>query len=131
MSFLLDTNVVSELAKARPNPGVLTWASQLIDHVISAITIEEIRSGLAAAPNPRIEAFMDAFFQRETILVVTAEIARQSGNLRGGFKRRGIVREQADMLIAATAQAHGLTLVTRNTRDFENCGIALLNPFTD
>ena len=43
---------------------------------------------------------------------------------------RGIVRDQADMLIAATAQVHQLTLVTRNTRDFEGCGIGLLNPFS-
>ena len=51
--------------------------------------------------------------------------------MRGRLAARGVVREQADMLIAAIAQVHQLTLVTRNTRDFEFCGIALLNPFAD
>ena len=72
---------------------------------------------------------MSAFFAGETCYPVTSDIATRAGNLRGSFKRRGLVREQADMLIASTAQAHGLTLVTRNVRDFDGCGIPLLNPF--
>lgn len=131
MSFLLDTNIVSEIARVRPNDGVLRWTNQMIEHAISTITVEEIHNGLAANPSLRIEAFMKAFFAKETILAVTSDIAARAGSLRGNFRRRGIIREQADMLIAATAQAHNLTLVTRNTRDFEGCGIALLNPFTD
>ena len=61
---------------------------------------------------------------------VTLEIARRAGELRGAFAARGIVRSQPDMLIAATAQVHALTLVTRNTADFAGCGIPLLNPFS-
>ena len=62
-------------------------------------------------------------------LEVTTPIARRAGELRGVLAARGSVRQQADMLIAATAAAHQLTLVTRNTKDFEQCGIGLLNPF--
>lgn len=131
MSFLLDTNVVSEIARVRPNAGVLAWASRVTAHAISIVTIEEIRFGLAANPSPRIEAFMNAFFASEMHYPITSDVAFRAGNLRGSFQRQGATREQADMLIAATAQAHNLTLVTRNTRDFEGCGIALLNPFSD
>jgi toxin FitB len=55
----------------------------------------------------------------------------RAGALRGQLAARGLVRHQADMLIAATAQAHQLTLVPRNIRDFEDCGIGLLNPFSN
>jgi predicted nucleic acid-binding protein len=129
VNFLLDTNIVSELARVHPNADVLAWAGQVTTHGISVVTIEEICNGLAANPSRRIEAFMRAFFAGETCYPVTSDIATRAGNLRGSFKRRGLVREQADMLIASTAQAHGLTLVTRNVRDFDGCGIPLLNPF--
>jgi predicted nucleic acid-binding protein len=71
-----------------------------------------------------------SFFQRHEVLPISQNIARRAGELRGQLSARGMVREQADMLIAATAQVYQLTLVTRNTRDFENCGIGLLNPFS-
>ena len=129
MNFLLDTNIVSELARVHPNADVLAWAGQVTTHGISVVTIEEICNGLAANPSRRIEAFMRAFFAGETCYPVTSDIATRAGNLRGSFKRRGLVREQADMLIAGTAQAPGLTLVTRNVRDFDGCGLPLLNPF--
>ena len=71
----------------------------------------------------------DAFVQRHDILPMTFDIARRAGDLRGQFQARGQTRTQADMLIAATAQIHALTVVTRNVRDFDGCGIGVLNPF--
>lgn len=63
------------------------------------------------------------------LLSLTPEIARRSGELRGKLRGKGKTHTQADMMIAATAQIHQLTLVTRNIRDFDSCGIPLLNPF--
>jgi toxin FitB len=131
VSYLLDTNVISELARSKPNPGVVAWASGVTRLALSVITVDEIHFGLAWRPNERIRAWVEAFFQRHPILDVTAPIALRAGELRGTLAARGSVRHQADMLIAATAQAHQLTLVTRNTRDFEACGMGLLNPFSD
>ena len=69
------------------------------------------------------------FAVRVRVLPVTEDIARRAGELRAQMALIGQVRQQPDMLIAATAQVHALTLVTRNVRDFDDCGIAVLNPF--
>lgn len=130
MHVLLDTNIVSELGRQRPDAGVLAWAAQETVHSISAVTLDEIMFGLAWHSNARITAWFDAYISRHPVLPVTLEIARRAGELRGAFAARGISRSQPDMLIAATAQVHALTLVTRNTADFAGCGIPVLNPFS-
>lgn len=130
MGYLVDTNVISELTRREPDLGVTAWASGVSQVAISVISLDEIHFGLAWRPSQRISNWIEAFFQRHRVLDISAPIARRAGDLRGSLAARGIVRHQADMLIAATAQAHQLTLVTRNTKDFENCGIGLLNPFS-
>lgn len=130
MPVLLDTNIVSELCRPRPDGGVMAWAAQETAHAISAVTVEEILFGLSWRPNLRIATWFDAYLLRYPVLPVTVDIARRAGELRGAFAARGIVRSQPDMLIAATAQFHALTLVTRNTPDFAGCGIPVLNPFS-
>jgi predicted nucleic acid-binding protein len=129
-TFLCDTNILSELARPQPNSGVEAWAQGLSSIAVSVITVEEIAYGLAWKPNLRIlEWFQDFLDRYSEVLPVTADIAARAGRLRGTLQAQGRTRTQADMLIAATAQAHGLTLVTRNVRDFEDCGLALLDPF--
>ena len=130
MRYLVDTNVISELCRRNPDEGVLGWAGGITRLAISVVSVEEIFFGLAWRPNARVLEWMETFFQRHEVLPISQGIVRRGGELRGQLAARGIVREQAEMLIAATAQAHQLTLVTRNTRDFENCGIGLLNPFS-
>lgn len=129
-TFLCDTNVLSELARRRPNAGVTEWSQDVSSIAISVITVEEIAYGLAWKPNPRIIGWFQGFLLGHAeVLPITAEIAGRSGRLRGTLQGRGRTRTQADMLIAATAHFHGLTLVTRNARDFEDCGLSILDPF--
>ncbi len=130
---LADTNVISELMRQRPHPGLLAWRD-MADVAygrlaISAVTVDEIAFGLARRPHAAMLAWFDLFLARNEVLTVTAPIARRAGEMRAQLAARGQVRSQADMLIAATAQVHALTLVTRNVRDFDGCGIAVLDPF--
>ena len=127
---LVDTNVLSELARPAPDPHVLAWAEARPLIAISAVTVEEVAFGLTWQPKERVRVWFEWFLETFCeVLPVTLEIARRAGELRGDFQRHGDVRTQADMLIAATAQIEGLTLVTRNVQHFEGCGIQLLNPF--
>ena len=131
---LADTNVISELMRRQPHAGVLAWRDMTeATHgqvTISVITVDEIFYGLLRKPNAGLLAWFDGFISCNQVLDTTEAIARRAGEMRGLFSTRGQVRSQADMLIAATAQVHALTLVTRNVRDFDGCGIAVLNPFT-
>ena len=131
-SFLVDINVLSELVRKRPDPGVLQWAQEVRRVAISAATVEEVYFGLSWKPNSRVRLWFEGFLETHCeVLPVTAGIAKRSGEIRGQFQARGQTRTSADMLIASTAQEHCLTLVTRNVRHFADCGIPLLNPFLE
>lgn len=130
MTFLADTNILGELTRPRPNSGVMVWAGQVAALNLSVVTLEEIHYGLSWRPNDRVRSWFDRFLTEQCrVLPVTDDIARRAGDLRGRFRARGETRSQADMLIAATALRHRLTLVTRNEDDFADCGLTVLNPF--
>lgn len=127
---LVDTNIISELAKRTPNENVIAWARTIDQISISVITLEEIIFGLSWKPNERIQQWFDNFLTNFCAIVpVSVEIATHAGQLRGLLTQRGIQRTQADMTIAATAQVNHQTLVTRNVKDFCDCNIPVFNPF--
>ena len=130
--YLCDTNIISELSKKVPNRAVLNWASSLNRCGLSVITLEELSFGRTWRPNEPILDWLNRFIDRYVeIYPVTESIAQRAGALRGRLQAAGSTRTQADMLIASTAAEHNLVLVTRNLRDFEGCGIPLLDPFAD
>jgi len=129
-THLVDTNVLGELARQSPDKRVMEWAASMTSIGVSVVTVEEIFFGLAWKPNPRVRRWFQEFFDDCEILAVTESIAGRAGEMRGQFRAEGKTRTQADMLIAATAAELGLTLVTRNIRDFDGCRISILNPFS-
>ena len=134
MIFLLDTSVVSEVRKPRPNPGVLRWFEGADDHELrlSVLVLGEIRAGVerlrarntmgALALDDWLNELSHSFGDR--IAPVTSEVADEWGRLTA-LRPLPVV----DALLAATALTHDWTLVSRNERDLATTGVALLNPF--
>ncbi len=131
--YLVDTNIISEALRRVPDPRVLHWlvgaSAQASRLNLSVITVEEVIFGLSRRVMPGLLERFEGLLLASEVLALDAAVARRAGELRGRFSAQGIVRSQPDMLIAATAQLHGLTVVTRNVRDFASCGVGLLNPF--
>ena len=126
---LSDTNIISELMRPSPDSGVAAGAASQHALCISVITVDELVFGLRCRGSARLLSWFDHFIEQVKVLEITSPVARRAGEMRAMLQGNGQVRTQADMMIAATAQVHGLTLVTRNTRDFDGCGVAVLNPF--
>lgn len=135
MSYLLDTNVVSELRKGeRANPNVSSWFTGLTDEKIylSVLTIGEIRRGVESVRrrDPDSAAVLDSWLarlseaHRERILPIDRAIAEEWGRMNAPDPLPVV-----DGLLAATAKVVGLTLVTRNVADVERTGVELLDPF--
>ena len=132
--YLLDTNVISETRKTRADSGVTAFlsAADSAGLFLSVLTIGELRKGVAAKRRTdpvaaeRLNAWVDGIetIFADRLLPVDAAAARCWGELSAGRSLPVI-----DTLIAATAIRHGLTLVTRNTRDVEATGVALVDPW--
>ena len=136
--FLLDTNVPSELVRPQPEPKVKAWvAAQNLDLLfISVVSFGELRKGIVLlSPGKRraeLETWIETdlsllFFGR--ILPLTRSIAEQWGVLEAQRQLAGRPLNAPDGQIAATALDHGLTVVTRNTKDFADLGVTLFNPW--
>jgi predicted nucleic acid-binding protein len=131
--YLVDTNVVSELRRARPHGAVVAWLESVSDADLhlSAVTIGEIQAGIEIAREQdqdkaaEIEAWLEQVAETYNILSMDAATFRSWARLMHRKSDRLI----EDAMIAATATVHDLIIVTRNVRDFEGLGVRTFNPF--
>ena len=132
--YLLDTNIISELRKTKPHGAVLQWFRTLPrDRIaIPAIVIGEIQEGAELTRKQdktkaqEIELWLESVLLHYTILPMDAEMFREWARLLSGKSDE----LSGDAMIAATARLHGLTVATRNLRDFASFDVATFNPFT-
>ncbi len=140
MSYLLDTNVISELISKRPNKRVVEWLDCLDPNTIylSVITIGEIRKGIEKLPpskrRERIKEWLESDlllrFQGR-ILEITKEVMLIWGELTGRLEREGRPITAIDSLVAAVALQGNYRLVTRNEHDFRYTGVTIVNPWKE
>ena len=135
MNYLLDTCVLSEYKKLRPDRKVMAWLDNTADDslFLSVLTIGEIEKGIVRmSPSKRktdLEGFVDILLARfdRRLFDLDAPIMRRWGKLVGTLQTKGRILPVIDSLIAATALEHNLTIVTRNQDDFEPTGAKVLN----
>ncbi len=138
--YLLDTNAISEAVKSRSNAGYMEWLDGSSDEsmFISCLTVGEIQKGVSLASNPlqkrRLETYLagllEAFSGR--VIDLSVEDCLLWGKLMATARKSGTVSPHIDSLIAAQAICNHLTLVTRNTKDFEQFkAIKVLSPWSE
>lgn len=134
MSYLIDTVVLSELRKRNRTKSVVEWfhSTREVDIFLSVVTIGEIECGIIQQQkiNPEFSQILTVWLDgillhyADRILPISVNIARRWGELSARIGNSG-----ADILIAATALEHGLSIVTRNESHFTPTGVTVLNPF--
>ncbi len=136
--FLLDTNVISELVKPRPEANVTAWIEGTDESLLylSVLTLGEIRRGIATLSQSRRRATLEAWLDKDLrarfegrILSIDQEVADRWGLLTAAARNSGIVLPVIDGLLAATALEHNLTLVTRDTGQIPLTDVAVFNPW--
>lgn len=136
--IVLDTNVLSEIARAQPHPAVLDWVDAQVsdDLVITALTAAEIRAGVALLPaerrkrqiGTRMETLLNETFAGY-VLAFDVDSSAHYAHVLAARTRAGRPMSALDAQIAAVCLQHGATLATRNIDDFEGIGLELINPW--
>ncbi|HUY10823.1 MAG TPA: type II toxin-antitoxin system VapC family toxin [Candidatus Dormibacteraeota bacterium] len=138
--FLLDTCVLSEFKKPKPDTGLVTWLAGVdeADAFISVITIGELRYGIALLPTSSKRRELERWLSSEVlrdfsgrIVPIDAEVADRWGSIRARARATGNTIPPVDGMLAATALERNLTIVTRNEAHFLSAGARLLNPWSD
>lgn len=138
--FLIDTNVVSELRRPRPNPGVVSWFKAVHESelFVSDATLAEIAVGIARVENPSKREDLELWAERDFFpwarsrtLPADRRVLERWLSMMHSARSRQMTLSQPDALIAATADVSGLVVVTKNARDFAPTGVATFDPFSD
>jgi predicted nucleic acid-binding protein len=138
VNFLLDTTAVSEWMKPLPNPSVIRWLAEVDEDrvYISVMTLAELRYGSERLPPSARKSRLETWLREELplrfegrLLIIETAIADAWGRVMNRCSAAGRPIGVMDAFFAATAEVHGLTLVTRNVSDFTATGTPLLNPW--
>jgi predicted nucleic acid-binding protein len=133
---LLDTNVISEAVKPKPDVRVIAFLRAAVDPWISSITLHELAYGAERAPDPMRRAKLLAWIAgistefAERTIIIDGAVADRSGRLRALAAVQGKAVTVSDALIAACAELRGLQVATRNTSDFAPLGVRVVDPWT-
>ena len=138
--IVLDTNVISELMRESPDETVLAWFAKQkpTNLVITAIAIAEIQRGIQRLPTGKRQqqlaenftGFIDSAFGGR-ILPFDENTAYIYGDIASEREKAGFNTDALDLMIAAIVKHHNAAIATRNTKDFKDCGIKLVNPWVD
>jgi predicted nucleic acid-binding protein len=134
VTYLVDANVLSEPTRPAPDPQVVDWLRRHESEIaVDPIVLGEVRFGILLLPRSRrrtrLESWFDAGVQRLTCVPWEADTGLRWAALLARLRRTGHAMPVKDSLIAATALLHGLIVVTRNGKDFEQAGVRILDPF--
>ena len=138
MSYLLDTNAISEWARPRPDPGVVRWLDEVDEDraYLSVITLGELRKGVDRLADGRRRERLDHWLTSQLpdrfggrMLPVDAAVADEWGRLLARAEAAGTTIAGIDALIAATASVHELRVVTRNVGHFQHTGVEIICPW--
>ncbi len=135
-AYLLDTNVISEIMTTEPNQRVIDFLAQIKESYLSVITLHELHYGLQLLPEGQRRNTIANKLQNlltyynDYIIPVNQAIALQAALLRADAKQEGRIVHLADALIASTARVNNWVVATRNTNDFIDSGVDIINPWT-
>jgi toxin FitB len=140
VSFLFDTNVLSELMRPEPDSNVVNWLSEIDEEDIymSVVSVAEIRRGIEQLAPGRRRTRLLEWLEKELVdrfddrlLEIDRRVATAWGVLMRRAEAAGLPSSVMDGFVAASATVHGFTIATRDTRDFAGFGVALLNPWQE
>jgi predicted nucleic acid-binding protein len=137
MKYLLDTCVISEMIKIKPNQNVMSWIKEKDEtHLyISVICLGEIKKGIAKLSDKKKKnALIDWFSDLEDrfegrIIPIDKNVAEKWGTIQGELEKKGMAMPAIDSLIACSALAYNMIVVTRNGNDMERSGVEIINPW--
>lgn len=134
--YLLDTNVISETARQRPNPQVLEWISDLDSLLLPSVAVYELAAGIKRAPSGKHRRFLEAWFasllaSECKVLPLDGDAALATADIEASARHQSRTVDHRDLLILGTAKAHSLGVATRNVAHFRGLSVAVYNPFED